>query len=152
MLSDRDILYEYNKKNIIISPFRRKALTENSYDVRLGEYYFREKKRLDFNGQDYLNPWDPATIDNYWGQEHRATLVTSEHNPYNLKLGDRYIELEPGESILGHTIEFIGGRNYIVSQMQGRSSINRCRISVCDDAGVGGIGYIDRWTMEIQNK
>jgi dCTP deaminase len=59
--------------------------------------------------------------------------------------------MAPGETILGHTQEFIGGRDHITTMMKARSSLGRSFISVCKCAGWGDVGYINRWTMEIQN-
>ena len=59
--------------------------------------------------------------------------------------------LAPGETILAHTQEFIGGRDHITTMMKARSSLGRSFISVCKCAGWGDVGYVNRWTMEIQN-
>ena len=75
----------------------------------------------------------------------------------NLKNDDRVILIAPNETILSHTIEFIGGRNgtdelpAVTSEMRARSSIGRIGIAVCKCAGWGDIGYVNRWTMEITN-
>jgi len=62
------------------------------------------------------------------------------------------IILEPNESILAHTEEFIGGTNRIKGDMACRSSYGRIGIAVCMCAGLGDVGYYDRWTFEIKNK
>src|SRR4029077_284391 len=64
---------------------------------------------------------------------------------------DKVILIEPGETILAHTEEFIGGRNCITTDMKARSSIGRNFIEVCKCAGWGDVGYTNRWTMEITN-
>jgi len=75
----------------------------------------------------------------------------------NLKPGDKVILVAPNETILAHTIEFIGGRNgtknlpAVTSEMRARSSIGRIGIAVCKCAGWGDVGYVNRWTMEITN-
>ena len=56
-----------------------------------------------------------------------------------------------GETILAHTIEFIGGKNYITTMMKARSSMGRNFIEVCKCAGWGDVGFTNRWTMEITN-
>lgn len=70
---------------------------------------------------------------------------------FGLKIGDEYILLYPGESILGHTEEFIGGLKNITTMMKARSSLGRNNITICRDAGWGDIGYVNRWTLEITN-
>jgi len=69
----------------------------------------------------------------------------------NISLMDRVIMLAPGETILAHSNEFIGGRNHITTMMKARSSLGRSFIEVCKCAGWGDVGYINRWTMEITN-
>ena len=64
---------------------------------------------------------------------------------------DLIIILEPGETILAHTEEFIGGKNHITTMMKARSSWGRNFIEVCKCAGWGDVGYTNRWTMEITN-
>ena len=59
--------------------------------------------------------------------------------------------LLPGETILAHTNEFIGGRDCVTTKMKARSSMGRYFIEVCKCAGWGDVGYINRWTMEITN-
>ena len=59
--------------------------------------------------------------------------------------------MRPGETILAHTQEFIGGKNHITTLMKARSSTGRNFIEVCKCAGWGDVGYVNRWTMEITN-
>jgi dCTP deaminase len=84
--------------------------------------------------------------------------IRSKLNPFNGLLDkDKAILIAPGESILAHTIEFIGGKNgteelpAVTTEMRARSSTGRIGISVCKCAGWGDIGYVNRWTMEITN-
>jgi deoxycytidine triphosphate deaminase len=64
---------------------------------------------------------------------------------------DKVILLEPGETILAHTQEFIGGRGTVTTMMKARSSMGRDFINVCKCAGWGDVGYTNRWVMEISN-
>jgi len=59
--------------------------------------------------------------------------------------------MRPHERILAHTHEFIGIKAPGTSSMQAKSTTGRNGIVVCKDAGWGDPGYINRWTMEIQN-
>lgn len=71
----------------------------------------------------------------------------------NMNPSTEVIMLEPGEIILAHTEEFIGGcDDKIVCMMKARSTIGRNGIDVCSDAGWGDVGFCTRWTLEIQNK
>jgi len=69
----------------------------------------------------------------------------------NILPDDQIIILEPGETILAHTKEFIGGRNCVTTEMRARSSMGRIGITVCKCAGWGDLGFCNRWTMEMTN-
>lgn len=43
-LSDKTILEQLERGDIVIEPFKRENLATSSYDVSLGEMYFREQK------------------------------------------------------------------------------------------------------------
>ena len=131
LLSDKRILEERDCGNIVIEPFDMRQLGTNSYDCRLGEWYFQPTKY-----HEIVDFTDPAQAQAFWGEPIRA---------------DGSIVVKPGSTILAHTQEVIGGRNGITTQMHARSSIGRSGLSVCKCAGVGDVGYIARWTMEISN-
>jgi len=158
VLSKPDILKYFKAGNIVIEPFEIKNLSNTSYDVRLGKYIYRQSE---MKHTQTLNPFWPRSVNKiYAGVEEavEVVLVRSKINPfYNLKPSDLIILVAPGETILAHTIEFIGGRNgnkelpAVTTEMRARSSIARIGIAVCKCAGWGDIGYVNRWTMEITN-
>lgn len=156
-LSDRKILEERKRGDIIISPFKRKNLSTSSYDVTLGEYFFREQPpKYDHT---LYNIYSEPHMRHVWGagKPERALLAREVFKKYrfNWKQGirptDRVILLRPGETILAHTREFIGGRGHITTMMKARSSMGRSFIAVCKCAGWGDVGFFNRWTMEITN-
>lgn len=148
ILSDRDILDEMKDGHIIIDPFHPEQLSNCSYDVTLGEYYFRANPKVRI-----MNPWCEDHIKAFWGEVRIADIASDlDAKDLGLKSGDKYIELSPGELILAHTQEFIGGTTHITTMMKARSSVGRSCINVCDDAGAGDINYFNRWCMEIRNK
>ena len=59
--------------------------------------------------------------------------------------------MNPGETILAHTNERIGGQRCITTEMKARSTLGRSFIAVCKCAGWGDIGYTNVWTFEITN-
>ena len=159
VLSKPQILRHLKAGNIVIDPFNTSNLSNTSYDVRLGKYFFRqtEAKRI-----QAVNPFYEKSIKKMYSTLEEATkmkVLRSEINPFhNLKPNDEIILIAPNETILAHTIEFIGGKNGIpgkldavTTEMRARSSIGRIGIAVCKCAGWGDIGYINRWTMEITN-
>jgi dCTP deaminase len=154
-LSDRRILEEIKKGDILIEPFKKENLATSSYDVTLGEFYFREQRPKALN--NIYNVYNKNHTDHVWGiKAERASkakdiLKETKFEFIGIEPNDQIILLAPGETILGHTEEFIGGMNHITTMMKARSSLGRNFIEVCKCAGWGDVGYTNRWTMEITN-
>lgn len=140
--------------NIVIDPFDNRKLKTVSYDVTLGDWYWRETRP---RGRATVhNMYDDASTKLVWGGPFQAEVAAKAAKHLNVRLDnirstEKIILLEPGETILGHTVEYIGGRNVCVAKLYARSSLGRNFIEVCKDAGWGDIGYFNRWTMEITN-
>ncbi len=149
VLSDKKILEAKEKGHIIISPYDERNLSTSSYDVTLGEFYYKPTTRL----QDKVyNIYNEEQTKTFWGEVRKAEYAASVMDEtIGIKPKDRIILVHPGESILAHTIEFIGGRDHITTMMKARSSMGRQGISVALCAGWGDVGYINRWTLEIKN-
>jgi dCTP deaminase len=131
LLSDKRIIEEIDRGTIVIDPFDRRQLGTNSYDCRLGDWYFQPTKyaeTIDFTDEEQAR--------SFWGEPLRASGT---------------ITVKPATTILAHTQEIVGARNGVTTTMHARSSIGRSGLSVCKCAGVGDVGYISRWTMEISN-
>lgn len=154
-LSDKTILEQLERGDIVIEPFKRENLATSSYDVSLGETYFREQKPKNFS--NVYNIYNQAHTEKVWGTEPlraepaKKVLNLSPEDMDGIHPDDTIIVLEPGETILAHTDEFIGGRKHITTMMKARSSLGRNFIEVCKCAGWGDVGYTNRWTMEITN-
>lgn len=158
VLSKPEILKHLKAGNILINPFNHDNVANSSYDVRLGKLFYRQDP---IKHSQVLNPFYEKSVRRMYDTVEEAVLVSeikSKLNPYhNLKNTDRVILMAPGETVLAHTIEFIGGKNgtedlpAVTTEMRARSSIGRIGIGVCKCAGWGDIGYVNRWTMEITN-
>jgi dCTP deaminase len=131
LLSDKRIIEELGRGNLVIEPFEERQLGTNSYDCRLGEWYFQPTKYA-----DVVDFTDEEQARSFWGEPIEA---------------EGTILVKPGTTILAHTQEVVGARNGFTTTMHARSSIGRSGLSVCKCAGVGDVGYVSRWTMEISN-
>ena len=155
MLLSRDaIVRHYQKGTIVIDPFDERKLKTTSYDVSLGEWFWREAHP---DGRATVhNIYDEASTKRVWrgpfqAEGAHAVMARLGVNFANIKPSDTIVILRPGETILAHTQEFIGGRHNVVTKMYARSSLGRNFVEVCKDAGWGDIGYFNRWTMEVTN-
>ncbi len=154
--SNKQIMADVTSGNIVIYPFNPAHVNGSSYDVLLGEYFYKSGNET--SAQLY-NPYSQTDVTAHFGDVLRAKPL-SEHSHIIKKLRLKHIEnipadhpviiLRPHERILAHTYEFIGIKQGTTS-MQARSTTGRNGIVVCMDAGWGDPGYINRWTMEIMN-
>lgn len=151
VLSDRDIRREIIAGNIILHDPDRDCsdnIQNCSIDITLGSYFYRNDQPI-----PYYNPWNLEHVHAYWGDAKEASIIENEHEAREkgLKIGDRYILLSPGETILGHTQEYIGGCNHITTMVKARSSMGRSNVTICRDAGWGDVNFYNRWCLEISN-
>jgi len=184
ILSDKQIT-ERLHRTVIIDPFDPRNVNTSSYDVTLGENYFLEHepgywrsfKNFFLREPTVYNIWSKADVEKVWGESIYATAArvifkrpwVERATPGNwpwigINPLDKIILIPPKHTILAHTIEFIGGRDFLdgtfrmshddppcTSMMKARSSFGRNFIRVCASAGYGDVGYFNRWTMEIEN-
>lgn len=155
MLLSRDaILRNLKEGYIIINPFDERNLKTTSYDVSLGDWFWREN---DPKGRATVhNLYDEFSTKQVWQGPYQAESAKDAETRLgikfkNIRSDEKVVLLYPGETILAHTEEFIGGRNKIVAKMYARSSLGRNFVEVCKDAGWGDVGYFNRWTMEVTN-
>lgn len=159
VLSNEEIRRGVKEGYVVIYPYNEERVKTSSYDVSIGEYYWTT--RAPHPGSRLFNPHNPDHIRRLWQGPFRAKTIKEclnsndgeycEEDFRGLLPDDPIIILAPGETILAHTEEFIGGRDKVTSMLKGRSSWGRVFLSVCKDAGWGDVGYFNRWTMEIQN-
>lgn len=155
VLSDKMIRRYREIGEIIIEPFNEKNLKTNSYDVTLGEWFFREQVVQDEWVGNVYNIYSEQHVNRVWGEPQQAKPYSyyREHGLIleNIKPDEKIIFINPGETLLAHTREFIGGRTSVTTMMKSRSSMGRNFIECCKCAGLGDCGYYNRWTMEITN-
>jgi dCTP deaminase len=125
ILSDKRILEEMAKGNIVIEPFDINCLGTNSYDVHLGEWM-----------AVYKNEILDAKIEN----ELEYFKIPTEG-----------IILYPNRLYLGVTLEYTETHGF-VPFLEGKSSVGRLGIDIHSTAGKGDAGYCNHWTLEISVK
>jgi dCTP deaminase len=125
ILTDLKILDEMEKGTIVISPFDRKYLGTNSYDVHLA-------KHLAVYRNDILDAKMHNEIEHF--QIPSDGLILLPHRLY-----------------LGVTEEYTETHAH-VPFLEGKSSIGRLGIDIHATAGKGDIGFCNTWTLEISVK
>ncbi|MBR9861624.1 dCTP deaminase [bacterium] len=122
ILSDKRILEEIEKGNILIEPFDRKFLGTNSYDVHLGKHLACYTDRV---------------------------LDSRQHNKIeHFEIPIDGFELQPGVLYLGVTEEYTETHAH-VPFLEGKSSTGRLGIDIHATAGKGDVGFCNTWTLEI---
>lgn len=122
ILSDKYILAEIDKGNIVVEPFRPECLGTNSYDVHLGKYLALYRDRV---------------------------LDARKHNPVEeVIIPEEGYVLQPGVLYLGVTEEYTETHAH-VPFLEGKSSIGRLGIDIHATAGKGDVGFCNYWTLEI---
>jgi dCTP deaminase len=122
ILSDKRILEEIDKGNIIIEPFNREKLGTNSYDVHLGKYLANYKSRV---------------------------LDAKVHNEIeHFEIPKEGFVLQPNTLYLGVTMEYTETHAH-VPFLEGKSSTGRLGIDIHATAGKGDVGFCNTWTLEI---
>ena len=122
ILSDKRILEEIEKGNILIEPYRKDCLGTNSYDVHLGRYLATYRDRV---------------------------LDSRAHNKVDVfEIPAEGYVLHPGTLYLGVTEEYTETHKH-VPFLEGKSSTGRLGIDIHATAGKGDVGFCNTWTLEI---
>lgn len=122
ILSDKKILEEIKKGNIVITPFDEKNMGGNSYDVHLSKYM---------------------------AQYTAKTLDAKKHNQIkHFEITEKGFILKPGQLYLASTLEYTETHKH-VPFLEGKSSTGRLGIDIHATAGKGDVGFCGYWTMEI---
>lgn len=135
VLSDRDIKSALAKKHIIITPKPNleEQLGSNSIDLRLGSVF----RVFEHSKYAFIDPYDKLA----------NAVVTKE---IKVKKDERFI-IQPGDFVLGTTIEYIEIPDDMVGHLEGRSSIGRLGIIIHSTAGSIECGFRGKITLEIAN-
>lgn len=144
ILTREEILSRYACGDIHIHPFREELVRTNSVDVRLGEGMFALKELPE---RDLF-----ASAPENWSEMVPVPPPPGASLP-NTARG--YI-LQGGGFYLGTTLEEIGAvwrpppTTLLVPQMRAKSTTGRLGLTVALCAGLGDVGYVSRWALEIR--
>ena len=122
ILSDKKILEEMKKGTIVITPFNRKFLGSNSYDVHLGKYLAM--------------------------YEHEILDAKIHNKVRHFEIPKEGLILVPSKLYLGVTEEYTESHAHVPFR-EGKSSIGRLGIDIHATAGKGDVGFCNTWTLEI---
>jgi dCTP deaminase len=125
ILTDKKILEQMAKGAIVITPFDRKFLGTNSYDVHLGK--------------------DLAVYRNH------VLDARIENEIEYLEIPSDGLILLPHRLYLGVTEEYTETHAH-VPFLEGKSSVGRLGIDIHATAGKGDVGFCNTWTLEISVK
>ena len=125
ILTDQKILEAIGTGAIVISPFDRKFLGSNSYDVHLARYLATYRS-------DILDARVHNEVDHFEIQDDGLILL-------------------PHRLYLGVTEEYTETHRH-VPFLEGKSSIGRLGIDIHATAGKGDVGFCNTWTLEISVK
>ena len=136
ILSDRDIFAKIDAGEITIESPRenwREQIGASSMDLRLGNY-FKIYKHGKFPVLDPIKMCDEDEI---------CDLI-------EVKDGEAFI-VQPGEFVLGVTLEKVSIPDDVVARVEGRSSLGRLGIIIHSTAGFVDAGFVGTITLEITN-
>lgn len=123
MLSDTEIQKEQERARIVIDPFDYQCLGGNSYDVHLSSKLATYKEEiLDCKRENAIYTFDIPPIG---------------------------LVLQPNILYLGSTLEYTETHAPFVPIMEGKSSLGRLGLTIHVTAGVGDVGFMGHWTLEM---
>lgn len=128
IIGDAEITERIESGNLLISPFNKEHIEPASVDLRLGRSFAKTE------------PTDRA-IDT-----HDEDSVTFRQFTVDT------LELYPGETILGTTLEEVSVPNDLVGNVVGRSSLGRLDVVIHKTAGFIDPGFRGQITLEIENE
>lgn len=137
ILSDRDIKDRILKGDIVITSPRNDHLANigpSSLDLRLGRFF----KVYNHTQSAVLDPRNPDTFKDI----ARMIEIEDENTPFIV---------QPGEFVLGVTVEKIKIADDLVARVEGRSSLGRLGIIIHSTAGFVDAGFEGTITLEITN-
>lgn len=135
VLSDKDIKLALRTGKIKIKPALdlKTQLGSNSIDLRLGKVF----RIFDHSKYAYIDPFKKNI-----GEDVTRKITKKE--------GEQFI-IQPGDFVLGTTVEYLELPDDLVGSLEGRSSIGRLGIVVHSTAASIECGFRGNITLELAN-
>ena len=135
VLSDKDIKIALKKGRIKIKPTPdlKVQLGSNSIDLRLGNAF----RIFDHSKYAYIDPFTKNI-----GEEITREVIKKKDEPFII---------QPGDFVLGTTVEYLELPDDLVGNLEGRSSIGRLGIMVHSTAASIECGFRGNITLELSN-
>lgn len=131
ILCDQDIKSSIQDQEIGIHPYDESSVQPSSYDVRLSSRFqvFRNHKQVVIDPEEDQRP-------------NMEEIYVADNGVFII---------HPGEFVLGCTVEVITNPIYIVSRLEGKSSLGRLGLIVHATAGYIDPGFNGQITLELSN-
>lgn len=130
ILVDKQIIKKVSSGKLEIEPFRVDRVQPNSYDVSLSQNFVY----IGYDCNDVLDVKDKNTYDCGTVCVRRCSII-----------------LNPGEFVLGETVEKVQLPDNIVASIEGKSSLARLGLQIHQTGGWIDAGFSGTITLELYN-
>lgn len=142
ILNDREILELLDTGRVELSPLDRDLQIQPcSIDLRVGTDFLAYHKHYPHR-EDLLGSVTLGRPDDVLYEKRRAVETSSKQLA---------MPIQPGEFLLGQTVERIKLPNDVLARVEGRSSVGRCGLFVHVTAGFIDPGFEGHITLEFYN-
>lgn len=145
IFTDKTILLEIEKGNIVVEPFERKMLGTNSIDLTLSPKILLYENAInyikDIQSHDRFGKWEKTFFE-------KVLDCKSENKTIEKEIPEHGFVLMPGQLYIASTNEYTETLN-AVPILHGKSSLARLGLFVHVTAGFGDVGFKGTWTLEL---
>ena len=150
LLTGPEIHRQVRLGGVTIDPFDPARLGSNSYDLTLAPELLVYAKNYPIHRacEEYAASAGPKHWQYFACVANEPLDMAAEEPTVALTIPPGGLVLWPGVLYLGATAERAGADGF-VPRIDGRSSAGRLGLSVHITAGLGDVGFKDRWTLEV---
>lgn len=135
VLSDKDIIDELINGELSIKPYTEEHVEPASMDLQLGDSFKKSNGILNTESGEFVQP----------------VSLSNDTDCIDWKRTNDDVLIKPGDFVLASTKEYVEIPDYLVGQVEGRSSIGRMGISIHQTAGYIDPGFNGNITLELTN-